>query len=140
MLNERKLILLGVCFRALRVGRIHQTDRCTLHLYLSGFLAQKIATFEIAVAILAQNHVRCGDGKHVALKLEAMKLLLLDVLLLRIRISHHQHSVHGRNQKSCRSARRVEHGIVRLNIHQLAHQIADVTGRQNDAERLSIAA
>ena len=69
-----------------------------------------------------------------------MKLLLLDVLLLRIRISHHQHAVHGGNQKSRRSARRVEHDIAWLNIHQLAHQVADVTRRQNDAERLSIAA
>ena len=140
VLDEGQLVLLGVCLRTLRIGRVHQTDRRALHLYLRRVLAQKIAAFEIAVAVLAQNHVRSGDGKHVALKLEAVKLLLLDVLLLRIRIRQSQHPVHGGNQKSCRSARRVEYGIVRLNIHQLAHQIADVTGRQNDAQRLPVAA
>ena len=58
-------------------------------------LAQEVAALQIAFAVPAQNHVHRGDGKHVALKLVAVELILLDVLLLLIRLGHCQHPVHG---------------------------------------------
>lgn len=140
VLDEGKLVLLRVRLGALGIGRVHQADRRALQLHLRRVLAQEVAALQVAVAILAQNHVRGCHGEHVALKLIAVELLLLDVLLLRVRICQHQHPVHGRNQESRRATSRVEHRVSRLYVHQLAHQVADVAGRQDDAQRLPVTA
>ena len=124
-----------VCFRTLGVGRVHQPDRCALHLHLCRVLDQKVAVFEVAVAIPAQNHIRGGNRKHVALQ-----LLLLDVLSLLVTVGHGKHLVHSGNQESRRAARRVEHYVVRLDVNQITHKVSDVARRQDDAQRLPVAA
>ena len=140
VLDERNLVLLRVCLRALRIRRIHQADRRALELHLRRILTQEIAAFQIAVAVLAKNHIRSGDSEHVALQLEPVQLLLLDIALLGVRVSQRQHAVHRRNQESGRSACRVEHGVVCLDVHQIAHQVADMARREHDAQRLPVTA
>ena len=107
MLDERKLVLARICLRTLRVRRVHQADCRALHLHLSGILGQKVAALKVAVAITTQNHIRSSHCKHIALKLKAVKLLLLDSLSLLFTICHGKHLVHRSNQKACCSTRRV---------------------------------
>ena len=69
-----------------------------------------------------------------------MKLPFLDALFLLVTVRHRKHLVHGRNQESRRAARRVEHHIVRLDIHQITHKVSDMSRRQDDTQRLPVAA
>jgi len=108
--------------------------------YLGGILGEEIPAGDVAVAVLAEDHIGTGDGEHVALDFIAVKLLFLDGLP-RTCIGHAgDHLVHGGHKKSAGAAAGVEDHIVGPYVQEFAEEFADVRRGEDNAQRLSVSA
>ena len=103
-------------------------------------MLEEIAAFEVTVSVSPKNHVCSRDCKHVALELDAVKALFLNVFALLLAGCRRKHAMHGGDEKSRRSACWVKHRICGLNINELTHKVADVLWREYDAECLAVPA
>lgn len=69
------------CFR-LRIRWIHKADCYAFKLNVARILCKKISTNKIALPVAAQNHVCCGDRKHIIPDFYAVYLLAFNILAL----------------------------------------------------------
>ncbi len=104
-------------------------------------MPEKIFTFDVTVAIFAENHIGSNNSKHITLEFKSVQLLLLDILaFVLISACLFEHMVHGCNKESSGAAAGVKHNVCSLNIQKVTEQITKVARSQDDTECLPITA
>ena len=116
------------------VRRVHQDLRRTSRFHpVAGALGAGVHVGEVRLAIFVDEHVRAGEGVDLAVELDAVELLGLDLLGLgRVHAAClADHVAHRLDEERAGARAGVEYSVVLIDAEQAVHETGDVVGRED---------